>query len=111
MPFTTRSLHFLRDLAHNNKKPWFEGHRDDYEAHIRAPMRALIEEMDVRFARFAAELTGDPKRSMFPDPSRYPLLAGQVAVQDARGVLVPTQRGRSSGGRRRRSGQRRIVLP
>src|SRR5256885_11045667 len=65
MPFTTRSLHFLRDLAHNNKKPWFEGHRDDYEAHIRAPMRALIEEMDVRFARFAAELTGDPKRSMF----------------------------------------------
>jgi len=65
MSFTTRSLHFLRDLAHNNKKPWFEGHRDDYEAHIRAPMRALIEEMDVRFARFAAELTGDPKRSMF----------------------------------------------
>jgi len=65
MPFTTSSLHFLRALAHNNKKPWFEAHRDDYEAHIRAPMRALIEEMDVRFARFAPELTGDPKRSMF----------------------------------------------
>ena len=65
MPFTTSSLHFLRVLAHNNKKPWFEAHRDDYEEHIRAPMRALIEEMDVRFARFAPELTGDPKRSMF----------------------------------------------
>src|SRR5947199_409431 len=28
-------------------------------------MRALIEEMDVRLARFAPEITGDPKRSMF----------------------------------------------
>src|SRR5216117_2725734 len=65
MPFTTNSLRFLRDLARNNKKPWFEAHRDEYEADVRAPMRALIEEMDVRFARFAPELTGDPKRSMF----------------------------------------------
>ena len=65
MPFTAASLRFLRDLARNNKKPWFEAHRDEYEADVRAPMRALIEEMDVRFARFAPELTGDPKRSMF----------------------------------------------
>src|SRR5216117_800765 len=65
MPFTTNSLRFLRDLARNNKKPWFEAHRGEYETHIRVPMRALIEEMDVRFARFTPELTGDPKRSMF----------------------------------------------
>ncbi|HKC38365.1 MAG TPA: DUF2461 domain-containing protein [Gemmatimonadales bacterium] len=65
MSFTAASLRFLRGLARNNKKPWFEAHRDDYETHIRVPMRALIEEMDVRFARFAPELTGDPKRSMF----------------------------------------------
>src|SRR5258706_7501588 len=65
MPFTASSLAFLRGLARNNRKPWFEAHRDDYETQIRVPMRALIEEMDVRFARFAPELTGDPKRSMF----------------------------------------------
>src|SRR5258705_8587780 len=65
MSFTAASLRFLRGLARNNKKPWFEAHRDDYETPIRVPMRALIEEMDVRFARFAPELTGDPKRSMF----------------------------------------------
>lgn len=65
MPFTASAFQFLRGLARNNKKPWFEAHRDDYETHVRAPMRALIEEMDVRFARFAPELTGDPKRSMF----------------------------------------------
>ena len=65
MPFAAASLRFLSGLARNNTKPWFEAHRDDYETHIRAPMRALIEEVDVRFARFAPELTGDPKRSMF----------------------------------------------
>ncbi|HEX9728188.1 MAG TPA: DUF2461 domain-containing protein [Gemmatimonadales bacterium] len=65
MPFTGASLRFLRGLARNNAKPWFEAHRSDYENHVRTPMQQLIEEMDVRFARFAPEFTGDPKRSMF----------------------------------------------
>lgn len=65
MAFTVQALRFLRGLARNNTKPWFEAHRPDYEDEVRAPMRALIEEMDVRLARFAPEMTGDPKRSMF----------------------------------------------
>ncbi len=63
--FTPMSLAFLRGLARHNAKPWFEAHREAYENDVRAPMRALIEEMDVRLARFAPEITGDPKRSMF----------------------------------------------
>jgi len=65
VPFTTATFRFFRELARNNAKPWFEAHRADYEDHVRAPMRALIEEMDVRLARFAPEITGDPKRSLF----------------------------------------------
>src|SRR2546427_2179352 len=65
MPFTTATFRFFRGLARNNAKPWFEAHRADYEGHVREPMRALIEETDVRLARFAPEITGDPKRSMF----------------------------------------------
>ena len=65
MPFTRDTLKFLTGLEANNAKPWFEAHREEYEQHVRAPMRALIEEMDVRFARFAPEITGDPRRSMF----------------------------------------------
>jgi uncharacterized protein (TIGR02453 family) len=65
MAFTTATLTFFRGLARHNAKPWFEAHRTDYEQQVVAPMRALIEEMDVRFARFAPEITGDPKRSMF----------------------------------------------
>jgi len=63
--FTPASLAFLRGLARHNNKPWFEAHRESYENEVRAPMRALIEEMDVRLARLAPEITGDPKRSMF----------------------------------------------
>jgi|SRR5690348_4375201 uncharacterized protein (TIGR02453 family) len=65
MPFSKRSLTFFRQLARNNEKAWFEAHRADYENEVRAPMRELIEELDVRFAKFAPEIGGDPKRSMF----------------------------------------------
>jgi len=63
--FTPASLAFLRGLARHNNKPWFEAHRESYENDVRAPMRALIEELDVRLARLAPEITGDPKRSLF----------------------------------------------
>jgi uncharacterized protein (TIGR02453 family) len=65
MPFTQRALGFLRGLARRNEKPWFEAHRDEYEAEIRQPMRELIAELDTRLAGFAPEIGGDPKRSMF----------------------------------------------
>jgi uncharacterized protein (TIGR02453 family) len=65
MPFTPSALRFLRGLARHNAKPWFESHKLEYEEHVRGPMHELIEEMDARFAGFAPEFTGDPKRSMF----------------------------------------------
>jgi uncharacterized protein (TIGR02453 family) len=65
MPFTKRALGFLRGLARHNEKVWFEAHRDEYESEVRGPMRELIEDLDTRFAQFAPEIGGDPKRSMF----------------------------------------------
>lgn len=63
--FGAESLDFLRGLARNNAKPWFEAHREDYEQHVKQPLADLIQEMDLRMARFAPEMVGDPKRSMF----------------------------------------------
>ena len=59
------ALTFLRGLARNNRKPWFEARREVYERELRTPFRALVEEMDVRLARVAPEFIGDPRRSMF----------------------------------------------
>lgn len=63
--FGAQAIGFLRRLRGNNTREWFQRHRAVYEAEVRDPMRALVEEMDVRLARFAPELTGDPRRSVF----------------------------------------------
>ena len=63
--FRPAALTFLRALARNNTREWFQAHRDDYETEVRAPLAALVEEMDVRFAELAPEIVGDPKRSLF----------------------------------------------
>lgn len=63
--FRPDALKFLRRLARNNRRDWFERNRAVYELEVRDPMRALVEEIDVRLARIAPELTGDPKRSVF----------------------------------------------
>lgn len=62
--FGPGALRFLRGLARNNRKEWFEAHRADYEAEIKQPLLALIEEVDVRLATLAPELVGT-KKSMF----------------------------------------------
>jgi uncharacterized protein (TIGR02453 family) len=63
--FRPGALGFLRRLARNNRRDWFERHRAEYEVEVKAPLSALIEEMDVRLATIAPELLGDPRRSIF----------------------------------------------
>ncbi len=63
--FPATAFSFLKGLADNNNREWFEARRDTYEASLRKPMKALIEEMDARLATFAPEITGTVKGSMF----------------------------------------------
>lgn len=63
--FRPAGLAFLRSLERHNDRTWFENHRGTYEAELRAPLAALVEEMDVRLATLAPEIVGDPKRSLF----------------------------------------------
>ncbi len=78
--FTDDALRFLRSLARNNRRDWFEKHRENWLREVRDPMGELVEDLDLRIARFAPEMTGDPKRSIFrlyrdvrfsPDKSPY----------------------------------------
>jgi uncharacterized protein (TIGR02453 family) len=63
--FRPQSLAFLRAIKKNNRREWFETHRDDFVREISDPMKALIEELDVRFAGVAPEFVGDPRSSLF----------------------------------------------
>ena len=63
--FRPAALRFLRDLARNNHKSWFEAHRDEYDSEVRQPLRTLLDALDIRLATIAPELVTDPKRSIF----------------------------------------------
>lgn len=63
--FPPKAMTFLRGLGKNNRKEWFEDHRDDYEQALREPMKALIDEVDVRLGAFIPEIVGSARKSMF----------------------------------------------
>jgi uncharacterized protein (TIGR02453 family) len=63
--FSPKALTFLRGLKKNNRKEWFEERRETYELELKAPLKLLIEEMDVALAEIAPEIIGSPKKSAF----------------------------------------------
>ena len=63
--FRPAALTFLRALRKNNRREWFEAQRATYEREIKTPLKAFVEELDVRFADAAPEFVGDPKTSLF----------------------------------------------
>ena len=63
--FTSESLRFLRALKRNNRREWFAAHRDDYEAHVRQPMFAVITRLADDFREFGPEFVANPKTSMY----------------------------------------------
>jgi len=65
LSFTPKTLAFLRALKRNNDRAWFHAHRADYEAHVRGPMVAIVEQLAVDLRAFAPELVADPKLSLF----------------------------------------------
>lgn len=54
---------FLRGLAAENTKAWFEAHRDVYERAVKAPTAALVESVAAAMLARELPLEGDPRRS------------------------------------------------
>src|SRR5688572_3049764 len=63
--FGPAALEYLRGLAANNTRPWFEAHREAYDRDLRAPLLELVDEIDARLGQVAPEIVGDRKRSVF----------------------------------------------
>src|SRR5215471_17815289 len=63
--FTPATLRFLRALKRNNRRDWFNAHREDYETHVREPMTAVVEQLATDFREFAPEMVASPKLSMY----------------------------------------------
>jgi len=63
--FTPVTLRFLRALKRNNDREWFKARREQYEAHVRRPMIAVIERLAHDFPRFAPEIVASPRTSLY----------------------------------------------
>ena len=59
--FTPKTLAFLRALARNNDRAWFQERRAQYDAHVKAPMLAVIDQLASDFQAFVPELVAGPK--------------------------------------------------
>jgi uncharacterized protein (TIGR02453 family) len=60
--FTPEAMKFLRGLARNNDREWFEARRTIYERAVKAPMLALIEEINASLIEFAPEHVRPPHK-------------------------------------------------
>ena len=59
------AFNYLRELAANQTKAWFEANRTRYETEVRGPAMALTEHVGAALATAGLPLSGDAKRSMF----------------------------------------------
>jgi uncharacterized protein (TIGR02453 family) len=63
--FPTETLTFLRGLARNNDREWFNPRKEIYETKLKAPMIAMIEAVNAELMDFAPEHVTDPKKSFY----------------------------------------------
>ena len=62
--FTPEALKFLRGLARNNDRTWFDPRKPIYEREVKAPMLALIGEINDAFVSFAPDHIREPRKAM-----------------------------------------------
>jgi uncharacterized protein (TIGR02453 family) len=60
--FDPQAIKFLRGLARNNDREWFEARRAVYERSVKTPMLALIEEINAAMVEFAPEHVRPPHK-------------------------------------------------
>jgi uncharacterized protein (TIGR02453 family) len=63
--FEPEAMKFLRGLARNNDREWFEARRPVFERSLKAPMLALIEEINGAMIDFAPDHLRPPNKIFF----------------------------------------------
>jgi uncharacterized protein (TIGR02453 family) len=62
--FNPEAMKFLRGLTKNNDREWFNARKPIYERELKAPMLALIDEINHAMTEFAPDHLRDPKKIM-----------------------------------------------
>jgi uncharacterized protein (TIGR02453 family) len=59
--FDQRTFTFLKGLARNNKRDWFQAHKDDYEADLKEPFLDFISDAGPQLAKISKHIVADPR--------------------------------------------------
>ena len=62
--FSESGLRFLRGLKRHNDRDWFNQRKQIYETELKAPLLAIIEEIDQALLRFAPRHVRAPEKTM-----------------------------------------------
>jgi uncharacterized protein (TIGR02453 family) len=63
--FPPEGIQFMRALARNNKREWFQPRKATFDEKVKAPMRELVEAVNAAMVRFAPEYVTDPGKAVF----------------------------------------------
>lgn len=63
--FPPEAIAFLRQLARNNRRDWFQPRKEIFETKLKAPMIACIEAVNAAMMEFAPEHVTDPKKAFY----------------------------------------------
>src|SRR5579883_2467565 len=63
--FSREALAFLRSLARNNRREWFQQRKEVYETVLKAPILDLIAAINDDFMEYAPEMIAVPSKAMF----------------------------------------------
>ena len=59
--FDQRTFAFLKGLARNNNRDWFQAHKDDYEADLKEPFLDFISDAGPQLAKISKHIVADPR--------------------------------------------------
>lgn len=59
--FTDKTFKFLRGLARNNQREWFQAHKEDYEQYLKQPFQRLITDLQPDLLAVSEHYRADPK--------------------------------------------------
>ena len=62
--FSPETIKFLRGLKRNNDRVWFNARKEIYERSVKAPMAALVGEVNAALMEFAPQHVRPPQKSM-----------------------------------------------
>src|SRR3954469_4320290 len=63
--FPVEGIEFFAKLMRNNRREWFQPHKEIFEAQLKQPMRELVEALNGELRKFAPEYVTDPEKAIY----------------------------------------------